>query len=78
MAFSELHVQMLGRFSLRIGNRELNDSDNRSRKVWLLLAYMIYCRNRPISQDELVGLLWKDEEGSTNPAKGIEIGRAHV
>lgn len=72
MAFSELHVQMLGRFSLRIGDRELNDSDNRSRKVWLLLAYMIYCRNRPISQDELVGLLWKDEEGSTNPANALK------
>lgn len=72
MAFSELHVQMLGRFSLRIGDRELNDSNNRSRKVWLLLAYMIYCRNRPISQDELVGLLWKDEEGSTNPANALK------
>lgn len=22
---------------------EINDGDNRSRKVWLLLAYMIYC-----------------------------------
>ena len=72
MAFSELHVQMLGRFALRIGDRELNDSDNRSRKVWLLLAYMIYCRNRPISQDELVSLLWKDEEGSSNPANALK------
>ena len=53
-----LRVCMLGEFSLSLGRETINDSDNRSRKVWLLLAYMIYFRNRTISQEELIDLLW--------------------
>ena len=65
-------VRMLGTFSISKGDQEINDGDNRSRKIWLLLAYMIYCRNRTISQDELVNLLWSDEEGSTNPLNALK------
>ena len=61
MENSGYQVRMLGTFSIRKGDQEINDGDNRSRKIWLLLAYMIYCRTRTISQDELVNLLWSDE-----------------
>lgn len=63
---------MLGEFSITLGDRTISDSDNRSRKVWLLLAYMIYCRNRAVSQDELVGLLWNGDEGSSNPLNALK------
>lgn len=53
----DLQIRMLGEFSISLGKQEINDSDNRSRKVWLLMAYMIYCRNRSVSQDELADLL---------------------
>ena len=66
MGSVDLEVRMLGEFSIRLNDREVTDSDNRSRKVWLLLAYMIYCRNRFISPDELVSLLWSEEESSSN------------
>ena len=56
MEIPDLQVRMLGGFSIRLGGKEINDSDNRSRKVWLLMAYMIYCRNRSISQEELADL----------------------
>ena len=72
MGFPALQVQMLGRFALKAGNSELNDSDNRSKKIWLLLAYMIYCRNRVVSQEELVDLLWSGEKGSINPANALK------
>jgi DNA-binding SARP family transcriptional activator len=72
MEAAVLHVKMLGGLTIRCGNREINDGYNRSRKVWLLLAYMIYCRNRSISQDELFGLLWSDEVGSTNPGNALK------
>ena len=62
-----LQIQMLGRLSIRLGGHEINDGDNRSRKIWLLLAYMIYNRSRSISQDELVDLLWGEEQRSSNP-----------
>jgi len=63
---------MLGEFSVGMGQQEITDSDNRSRKVWLLLAYMIYCRNRSVSPDELVSLLWSEEEGSSNPFNALK------
>lgn len=72
MENSGYQVRMLGTFSIRKGDQEINDGDNRSRKIWLLLAYMIYCRTRTISQDELVNLLWSDEEGSTNPLNALK------
>ena len=68
----KLEVRMLSEFSIRNGSQEISDSDNRSRKVWLLLAYMIYYRNRPISQTELLDLLWGDEANSSNPVNALK------
>ena len=67
-----IRVQMLGGFSLRLGNNEINDSDNRSKKVWLLLAYMIYRRQRSIPQDSFFELLWGSKEGNTNPINALK------
>ncbi len=67
-----LHVQMLGNFALQLGQQEINDCDNRSRKVWLLLAYMIYCRNCSVSQEELTNLLWNGDESSSNPINALK------
>ena len=39
MCITSLKVNMLGGLSIQSGGAEINDSDNRSRKVWLLLAY---------------------------------------
>jgi len=72
MELEPVSVRMLGEFSVTMGNQEINDSDNRSRKVWLLLAYMISCRDRSISQDELINLLWGDEENSSNPVNALK------
>ena len=67
-----LQIRMLGSFSICKGKQEINDSDNRSKKVWLLLAYMIYCRNRSISQEDLVDLLWSSDESSSNPLNALK------
>ena len=68
---SILKIQMLDGFSLSWNGQEITDGDNRSRKVWLLLAYMICCRNHPIPQNELFSLLWGDE-GTTNPVNALK------
>ena len=60
MATDALRVCMFGEFSLSMNGQTINDSDNRSKKIWLLLPYMIYFRNRGISQEELIELLWGD------------------
>ncbi len=72
MDAAALKVRMLGDFSIQNGEAEINDSDNRSKKVWLLLAYMIYYRNRTISQEELISLLWSESENSTNPTNALK------
>ena len=47
-----LQVKMLGGFSIRLGDRVIDDSNNRMKKVWLVLAYLIYSRNTPSSPND--------------------------
>ena len=72
MGKENLRVRMLGEFALYRGENTVNDSDNRSRKAWLLLAFMVYFRNRGITQEELIDLLWGEEESSSNPANALK------
>ena len=59
-----LQVTMLGGFSIGDGDNRVDDSSNRMRKVWLLLAYIIYNRNARITQEQYLSLL--------QGAKGVE------
>lgn len=52
-----LTVRMLGSFSIEQNGRFVDDHSNRMRKVWLLLAYLIYSRNRRATQDNYLSLL---------------------
>lgn len=72
MSQTVLKVQMLGTFSISLGGVSVDDSSNRSRKIWLLLAYLAYNRNRTVSQEELVTLLWGAEEENDNPAGALK------
>jgi len=62
-----LYIRMLGGFSLSLGDQTIDDSNNRMRKVWLPLAYLIHMRNARISQDGLFALLQGGED-SADPA----------
>ena len=52
-----LKVTMLGEFKLEKDSSVLSDSNNRMKKVWLLLAYLIYSRNSHTTQDHYIALL---------------------
>ncbi len=54
---SDIQVTMLGSFSIEKNGSRIDDSSNRMRKVWLLLAYLIYSRNTGTSQDSIRSLL---------------------
>lgn len=69
----ELKIQMLGGFALRLGKRELQDTDTRSKKVWVLLAYLIIHREQTVAQRTLIDLLWGDETDSINPENALRI-----
>ena len=67
-----LQVQMLGQFTLRYGNRTISDSDDRSRRVWSLLAYMLYNHGRSFAQEELIHLYWSNSEKSADPGNALK------
>lgn len=68
-----LKVNMLGGFSVSYGDagKTLTDKDTRSRKVLMMLEYLITFREREIPQHELIDMLWPDEE-SDDPANALK------
>lgn len=67
-----IRVRMLGTFTIELDGQQVDDSSNRSRKVWLLLAYFIYRRSCVLGQEELISLLRGDgdDEGG-NPSNAL-------
>ncbi len=51
-----IYVSMLGGFSITRAGSRIDDSNNRMRKVWLLLAYLIYTRRTRITQEQFLTL----------------------
>lgn len=70
---NHIQIQMLGSFTLRSGDAVVSDSENRSRKVWALLAYLICNRERSIPQSRLISLLWGEDADSDNPENALRI-----
>lgn len=66
-----LKINMLGEFSMTYGDKTINDQSSRSKKLWTLLEYLITFRDKEISQNELIELLWPDDE-SENPANTLK------
>ncbi len=70
---AHIQINMLGEFSLRAGDAVVSDTGNRSKKVWCLLAYLICNRDRSVSQQKLISLLWGDDSASDNPENALRI-----
>lgn len=69
----QLNIKMFGDFSLQMGEHIISDNDNRTKKIWTLLAYLICHRKRILSQKELIKLLWGDDPSSSNPENALRI-----
>lgn len=68
-----IHIRMLGEFSLQAGDNVISDANNRTKKVWSLLAFLICHRGRAVSQKKLIELLWGDAPSSSNPENALRI-----
>ncbi|MBQ8562683.1 MAG: hypothetical protein IJ443_02175 [Firmicutes bacterium] len=66
MSTGKIIVTMFGGISITWNGRSITEKDSRSRKTWLLLAYLICGRSRHISQREIMDLLWDEEEELAN------------
>lgn len=51
-----LRVTMFGTFSLSFNGKTIDEHNNRQRKVWLLLSYLIYSRNTRVTQDNYLSV----------------------
>lgn len=61
MKDSHLSVRMFGELSISCGPEKAFASDGRS-KAWLMVAYLVYNRQRTISREELIQLLGNGKE----------------
>lgn len=66
-----IEIQMLGGFRIAAEGAEVGDSSFRTRQLWNLLEYLITFRNKTISNDELIAVLWPDES-SENPSNALK------
>lgn len=64
-------VRLLGGFEMRMGGAVITDSQGRARQLWNLLEYLIAFRQRDISQQELIDMLWEDGN-SDNPVNALK------
>ncbi|MCE5236360.1 MAG: SARP family transcriptional regulator, partial [Eubacteriales bacterium] len=67
----KLHIGMLGGFSLTYGDKTISDQTIRSKKIWVPLEYLIAFRNREVSQNELIELLYPSGK-SDNPGNALK------
>ncbi|MBP3318815.1 MAG: winged helix-turn-helix domain-containing protein [Ruminiclostridium sp.] len=68
-----LRIEMLNGFVLRWGGARIDDKKTRSRKMWLLLAYLICHRGRPVPASECYQLLWGDEDAKDDPQNALRV-----
>lgn len=66
-----VHVQMLGQFSVSIGDHSINSKTNQAKKPWSILQYLITFRDRDVATGELIDLIWSDDH-STNPGGALK------
>ena len=66
-----LRVHMLGDFSITSGDSVINSGSDRSKKIWLLIAYLIYRRGSCATPEEMIQLLWGKDVG-VNPMNALK------
>jgi len=67
-----IKVTTFGEFAISAGDARISDSDNRSKKVWMLLAYLIYNRNRTVKANELSDILYNDSDSDKGSPSALK------
>ncbi len=67
-----LKINMLGEFSLSYGDTTIVDQHSRSGKLWSLLEYLVTFREKDVSQNEIIELLWPDEDDISDPSNTLK------
>lgn len=68
----KLYIKTLGGFSITYGQNTISDSDNRSKKIWILLEYLVTFHSKEIPQSTLVELFWVNDSISSDPENALK------
>ena len=71
MSDTLLKIRMLGELTLTLDKHTISEDQNRTRKMWTLMAYLLYNRGRVVTQEELLELLWNNTERH-NPVSAMK------
>ena len=66
-----IQISMLGNFEIYNDGTKIEETVNRSKKMWNLLGYIITYRNKHLSQTDYIDMLWPDED-SANPVNALK------
>lgn len=72
MKQNKIYISMFGSISISWNGHSITENDSRSRKTWLLLAYLIHERRRHVCQEEIIQLLWDEDDQQTNPQGSLK------
>jgi DNA-binding transcriptional activator of the SARP family len=60
----EIQVNMLGEFSITINGNRITNLKGRTKRVWMLIEYLIANRKKDVSTEMLAKVLWEEYECS--------------
>ena len=69
---NKIAVKMLGEFSIQCGDRVVTDNVGRVKKVWMLIEYLLANRDKSVSQEKIIDILWSEEE-CENPTNALKM-----
>jgi len=69
MTDMQIQIQTFHSFEIRYKNKVISTHESRSHKAWQLFAYLLYFKEKPISQSELLSVIWKDTDVSVSVLK---------
>lgn len=68
-----IKITMFGGFKIESGGEAIQDTAARTHQLWHLIEYLVVFRHKTISQDELIAVLWPDNniENPSNALKNL-------
>lgn len=70
---AHIYIRMFGELSLQAGEVQISDRNSRSKKSWLLIAYLLLHRKQVVSRNELMRALWNEDLSAGNPENTLKI-----
>ena len=68
-----IQIHMLGDFFLQYQDKRICEADNRSRRIWSLLSFLIYYRGQQISPKRLFEQIWGNDTDINNPENTLRL-----